>query len=124
MKPRLASKDIVRHFKRELPMEKNTDPRKYLYFIICDDAIDTSNNDSRSVIYRALYDDAKVYIREYNEFMSKVDKVKYPNIKQEYRFEKATKEDMDIINEYYDKLLADISSSSTYENTIGITYTK
>ena len=39
------------------------------------------------VIYRALYDDNKLWIRPYDMFTSKVDKVKYPNVKQEYRFE-------------------------------------
>ena len=36
------------------------------------------------VIYK--HDD-KVWARPYNMFISKVDKEKYPNIKQEYRFE-------------------------------------
>ena len=38
------------------------------------------------VVYKTLYDD-KTYIREFNEFMSPVDKEKYPNIKQYWRFE-------------------------------------
>ncbi|WP_315081283.1 DUF1653 domain-containing protein [uncultured Clostridium sp.] len=39
------------------------------------------------VVYKALYDDFKTFIRPYDMFMSKVDKEKYPDIKQEYRFE-------------------------------------
>ncbi len=39
------------------------------------------------VIYKALYNDCRIYVRKYNDFISTVDKVKYPNIKQEYRFE-------------------------------------
>ncbi len=39
------------------------------------------------VIYMGLYDNNPVWVRDYNDFFSKVDKEKYPNIKQEYRFE-------------------------------------
>ena len=38
------------------------------------------------VIYKSLYNN-KTYIQEFNEFMSPVDKEKYPNIKQYWRFE-------------------------------------
>ncbi len=38
------------------------------------------------VIYKHLDDDI-IWIRNYEMFMSKVDKNKYPNITQEYRFE-------------------------------------
>ncbi len=39
------------------------------------------------VIYRALYDDAKLWVRSYKDFISEVDHVKYPDVKQKYRFE-------------------------------------
>lgn len=40
------------------------------------------------MIYRGLYEDTeKLYLRPYEMFLEKVDKEKYPNVKQEYRFE-------------------------------------
>lgn len=43
------------------------------------------------VIYKSLYDNAICYARPIEVFTSKVDKQKYKNIKQEYRFELISK---------------------------------
>lgn len=64
---------VYRHFKGD-------------YYLVLDVAIH-SETDEKLVIYRALYGDNKLYARPYSMFFEKVDKTKYPNVEQEYRFE-------------------------------------
>lgn len=98
---RIKRGDYVRHFKRETltEIELRNNPRKYLYKVLTVDAINTVDG-SRCVIYEAMYDN-KVYVRPYDEFMSEVDKVKYPDIKQKYRFEIISEHLYKIYSEYY-----------------------
>ena len=46
-----------------------------------------SNDLKEKVVYQNV-DTKEIWVRDYSEFISKVDKEKYPNVKQKYRFEK------------------------------------
>lgn len=76
--------DIVRHFKGNL------------YQIVS--IAEHTESGEKLVVYRALYPDKngkyKTYARPYDMFISKVDTKKYPDEKQEYRFEKIYFEDV------------------------------
>ena len=80
--------DIVRHFKHErYPADSPMYTYKILGFATHSETRETL------VIYEALYDlkendTLKVFARPLDMFMSEVDKTKYPNIRQRYRFER------------------------------------
>ena len=45
------------------------------------------DEEHKVVIYEALYDDHKHWARKYDDFASLVDKEKYPDVSQKFRFE-------------------------------------
>ena len=73
---------IVQHFKRELVSQESAE---YLYRVIA--FAQHSETQEKLVVYQGLYPPYKTCARPYEMFMSEVDKEKYPNIKQKYRFE-------------------------------------
>ena len=66
-------KGIYKHFKGN-------------YYIVEDLASD-SETEEKYVVYRQLYDDNSLWIRKLDMFLSEVDKKKYPNAREKYRFE-------------------------------------
>lgn len=64
---------VYRHFKGDY----------YLTEALARDA----QSDGLCVIYRKLYGDGSLWVRPLSEFLSPVDKEKYPGSRQEYRFE-------------------------------------
>jgi len=71
MEPKIGS--VYRHFKGNLYEVKSIAVH--------------SETEEKMVVYQALYGDNVTYVRPYDSFVSKVDKEKYPDATQEYRFE-------------------------------------
>jgi hypothetical protein len=70
---RLKINGIYRHFKGD-------------YYLLIDVAIHSETKE-KYVVYRGLYGNNELYIRPFDMFFSKVDKEKYPEVEQQYRFE-------------------------------------
>ena len=88
--------DIVKHFKRETisKEELKNNPTIYLYEIIGTSRHTESKEEL--MIYKPLYETdctngVDFAARPLKMFLSEVDHVKYPDIKQKYRFEKVEK---------------------------------
>ena len=64
---------IYKHFKNK-------------YYIV-EDVAYHSETQEEYVVYRRLYGDNSLWIREKNMFLSPVDRKKYPSVDQKWRFE-------------------------------------
>ena len=64
---------VYKHFKGDL--------------YLVEDIVYHSETKEKMVLYKALYGSCMRYVRPYDMFASKVDKLKYPEVEQEYRFE-------------------------------------
>lgn len=71
---------VVKHFKGKL------------YLVM--DIAKHSETMEELVVYKALYGDYGIFVRPKDMFLSKVDKIKYPNCTQEYRFQEIDNEDI------------------------------
>ena len=74
--------------------ESDKQNKLYMYQILEPIAVHTETSELL-VIYKSLHS-GQVFARPLKMFVSPVDKVKYPNVVQEYRFELATHCDKEI----------------------------
>jgi len=112
--------EIYKHFKGNL----------YQILAIAKD----SEDGSLKVVYQALYGSYEVYVRDLSMFMSPVDRAKYPEVTQEYRFERvnvkqvnkdreeqrAVEQETPDAEDVLDPMLLQFLDSDTYEEKLNI----
>ena len=103
---RFKQYDIVKHFKYETLTDEQKKQNIYLYQILAFPVKHTETGEEL-VVYKALYEChennmdvnlGQIFARPISQFFSSVDTVKYPNIKQKYRFELIKHMDSEIHN--------------------------
>ena len=67
-------KGIYKHFKGD-------------YYLVEDIALSSDDGVTKYIVYRKLYGDGGLFIREYNDFLGDFNKEKYPKVKQKKKFE-------------------------------------
>lgn len=76
---------------REVKIGKKYKHFKGKCYLVLDIVNDSESNNEKEykkiVIYEALYGDNLRWAKPLEMFLSEVDKEKYPNVKQKYRFE-------------------------------------
>ena len=88
---RIKIGDLVQHFKRETLSPEDRAKNFYVDKIL--GFATHSETKEKLVVYQALYNDPEkninfgTFVRPYDMFMSEVDREKYPDIKQKFRFE-------------------------------------
>lgn len=88
----IQSGDIISHFKRHLNTPNENWGNKYLYQVLC--IAQHTETGEPMMIYQALYRPFKTYARPLSMVYDPVDKVKYPNATQQYRFELVGQEEL------------------------------
>lgn len=106
---------VVKHFKRE-----TVDPESLDYFYVYLGVATHSETHEKLVIYQSLIGN-NLWARPFDMWMSEVDHQKYPDIKQQYRFEIISNEERLALRQLTQKKLKETQSDvNTYINALNL----